>query len=417
MKMQFFFPDSQDQIDPSFDFATEQRSIYRVRQHDDRYTHEVLSEAPFDGFLVSKTIVDGLPGVAGKYTIAQRHRLYRVGIREFFRLDQREGPRLATMGDCGAFSYVRDDEPPYSPDEVIDFYSGCGFDLGISVDHAILGYDPVADHDEQRPQATAWRGRQALTLELASQFLDRCRARKVKFEPLGVAQGWSPAAYAFAVRALQKMGYRRIALGGMVPLKTDEILACLEQIDKVRRARTQLHLLGITRCEHVDLFAACGVTSFDSTSPFRQSFKDDTDNYYVLDRTYTALRVPQVDGNPKLHGRIRAGQIRQDTALELERDCLVGLRRYDAGELKVPTVLRALRAYEELCDEKRKDRTDAYRETLEDRPWRACSCGICEHVGIDVAVFRGAERNKRRGFHNLYVFNQRLRRELKVGAA
>jgi hypothetical protein len=70
-----------------------------------------------------------------------------------------------------------------------------------------------------------------------------------------------------------------------------------------------------------------------------------------------------------------------------------------------------------LCDEKRKDRTDAYRETLEDRPWRACSCGICEHVGIDVAVFRGAERNKRRGFHNLYVFNQRLRRELKVGAA
>ena len=75
------------------------------------------------------------------------------------------------------------------------------------------------------------------------------------FEPLGVAQGWSPASYAFAVRALQKMGYRRIALGGMVPLKTDEILACLEQIDEVRRARTQLHLLGITRCEHVDLFA------------------------------------------------------------------------------------------------------------------------------------------------------------------
>ena len=47
--MKFFFPDSQDQIDPSFDFTTEQRSIYRVRQRDDRYAHEALQAAPFDG--------------------------------------------------------------------------------------------------------------------------------------------------------------------------------------------------------------------------------------------------------------------------------------------------------------------------------------------------------------------------------
>lgn len=414
MKMQFFFPDSQDQIDPSFDFTTEQRSIYRVRQRDDRYAHEALTSPPFDGFLVSKTIVDGLPNSAGKYTIAQRQRLYRVGIRDFFRLDQADGPRLATMGDCGAFSYVRDHEPPYRPDDAIDFYHECGFDLGISVDHVILGYDPSADDDSDHPQSQDWRGRQQLTLELAAQFLERCRARKVKFEPLGVAQGWSPASYTLAVEELQKMGFRRIALGGMVPLKTPEIMACLRQINKVRKRATQLHLLGITRCEHVDLFAKAGVTSFDSTSPFRQSFKDDTDNYYVLDRTYTALRVPQVDGNPKLRGRIRAGQIRQDTAIKLERDCLVALRRYDAGEVKARTVLKALRAYDELCDEGRKDRSDAYGEVLEDRPWKVCSCGICGEVGIDVAMFRGSERNKRRGFHNLYVFGQRLQREMSA---
>ena len=417
MKMQFFFPDSQDQIDPSFDFTTEQRSIYRVRQRDDHYAHEALQTPPFDGFLVSKTIVDGLPGAAGKYTIAQRHRLYRVGIREFFRLDVQPGPRLATMGDCGAFSYVRDDQPPYSPDEVIDFYDECGFDLGISVDHVILGYDPAADRDPHHPQAADWRSRQALTLELAAQFRANCRARKVGFQALGVAQGWSPASYAVAVRALQKMGYRRIALGGMVPLKTPEVLACLKRIDKVRRSDTQLHLLGITRCDHIDLFADCGVTSFDSTSPFRQSFKDDTDNYYVLNRTYTALRVPQVDGNPKLRGRIRAGQVRQDTAIKLERNCLTALRRYDAGDIKVPTVLKALLVYEEFCDEGRRDRSDAYRETLEDRPWRSCPCGICEQVGIDVAMFRGSERNKRRGFHNLYVFKERLRRGMESSAA
>ena len=409
--MQFFFPDSQDQIDPSFDFVTEQRSIYRVRQRDDHYAHEALAAPPFDGILLSKTIVDGLPHSAGRYSGAQRHRLYRVGIREFFRLDQASGPRLETMGDCGAFSYVREDEPPYGPDEVIDFYAECGFDLGISVDHVILGYDPAADNDPDHPQGGLWRDRQALTLELARQFRQRCRARKARFEPIGVAQGWSPASYAYAVRQLQRMGYRRVALGGMVPLKTADIVACLKAVAAAHRAATQLHLLGITRCEHIEDFESWGVTSFDSTSPFRQSFKDDTDNYYVLDRNYTALRVPQVDGNPRLRDRIRAGQVRQGLALKLERDCLVALRRYDAGEVQVPTVLKALRAYDDLCDEHRKDRSEAYRETLEDRPWKSCRCGICERAGIDVALFRGAERNKRRGFHNLYVFSQRLGRE------
>jgi hypothetical protein len=413
--MKFFFPDSQDQIDPSFDFATEQRSIFRVRQRDDRYAHEVLAHPPFDGILVSKTIVDGLPGAAGKYTIAQRHRLYRVGAREFFRLDN-VTPRLATMGDCGAFSYVREDEPPYSPDEVIDFYEECGFDFGISVDHVILGYDPAADRDLSHPNAAKWRERQELTLSLAQSFRQRCTAREVRFEPIGVAQGWSPRSYAHSVRELQKMGYKRIALGGMVPLRTPDVLTCLEAVARIRRRATQFHLLGITRCENVDAFERCGVTSFDSTSPFRQSFKDDTDNYYAVERMYVAIRIPQVDGNPKLRARIRAGQVRQAVAIKLEQACLSSMRRYDAGELKAATVLRALVEYDDLCDVG-KDRTDAYRETLEARPWKTCSCGLCARVGIDVIMFRGAERNKRRGFHNLYVFNQRLRQELEGSAA
>jgi len=414
--VKFYFPDSQDQVDPSFDFVSEERSIYRVRQRDDRYAHEALRTPPFDGLLVSKTIVDGLPGAAGKYTIAQRNRLYRTGVREFFRLDHTRGPRLATIGDCGAFTYRDDDTPPYTPEEVIDFYTECGFDLGISVDHVILGYDPAADGDPAHPNYQTWHDRQALTLQLAAEFLARCRATKAPFQPMGVAQGWSPASYAAAVQQLQATGYRRIALGGMVPLKTPDILACLTAVDDVRESDTQLHLLGITRCEMVEAFAARGVTSFDSTSPFRQSFKDDKDNYYTLNRTYTALRVPQVDGNPKLRGRIRAGKVPQATAVKLEADCLSALRRYDAGKLKVTTVLRALTAYDELCDGS-KDRTDAYRETLEDRPWKTCRCGICEQAGIDIALFRGSERNKRRGFHNLHVFSGRLQRELKEGAA
>ena len=44
--------------------------------------------------------------------------------------------------------------------QVIDFYDECGFDLGISVDHVIFGYDPAADYDPA-PSAGSRRGRPA----------------------------------------------------------------------------------------------------------------------------------------------------------------------------------------------------------------------------------------------------------------
>ncbi len=408
--MKFFFPDSQDQIDPGFDFVSEERAPHRVRQRDDRYAHEALAHPPFDGILVSKTIVDGTRQATGKYTLAQRHRLYRDGARRFFRLDHVEGVPLQSMGDCGAFSYVRDDVPPYTPEDVIAFYAECGFDLGVSVDHVILEFNPAADGPASDLGAE-WRRRQYLTLELAAEFRAACAASNVRFEPVGVAQGWSPRSYAHAVDQLQRMGYRRVALGGMVPLKTHEILACLQAVDDTRQATTQLHLLGISRCDSIGTFASYGVTSFDSTSPFRQAFKDDRDNYYTLERTYTAIRIPQVDGNAKLKARIRAGRVSQAAALELEQACLQRLRAYDAGTSPLLPVLDALRRYDELYDG-RTDRTDAYRELLNDRPWRRCLCGICATAGVDVAVFRGSERNKRRGFHNLFVFHQQLQREL-----
>jgi hypothetical protein len=414
--MKFFFPDSQDQIDPGFDLLTEERSPLRVRQRDDLYLHEALRAHVIDGLLVSKAIVDGQPGAAGKYTMAHRHRLYRQGVRQFFRLEAAPGPRVKTMGDCGAFSYVRDEAPPYTPDQVIDFYAECGFDIGISVDHVILGYNLAADTEPDHPQIRRWAARQRLTLDLAAEFLARCRARKVTFEPVGVAQGWSPASYAQAVGELQRIGYTRIAIGGMVPLKTHEILACLQRISTACDQGTQLHLLGITRCASMAAFAALGVTSFDSTSAFRQAFKDDKDNYHTPERTYTALRVPQVDGNPKLKAAIQAGRVAQRDAVRREQACLRLLRDYDAGEAPVRAVLDALLGYQEIFDGRR-DYGQAYQTILEHSPWKHCPCGICDRAGIDVAIFRGSERNKRRGFHNVYAFRQRLNRELIAGRA
>ncbi|GAA0426022.1 hypothetical protein Acor_54640 [Acrocarpospora corrugata] len=407
--MRFFFPDSQDQVDPGFDFVTEERDPLRVRQRDDLYAHEVLDPPPFHGLLVSKSIVDGYSdGSAGKYTGAQRRRLYREGAREFFRLDHASGP-LRIMGDCGAFSYVKETYPPYSVDDVIDFYDGCGFDYGIAVDHVIFQYEPEISRDDER--AIEWVRRQDITLTLANDFWKRCKDRRVRFSPLGVAQGWSPQSYADAVVALQRIGYRRIAMGGMVPLKTREILACLRAVDDIRRSDTQLHLLGISRCDDIPTFATHGVTSFDSTSPFRQAFKDDRDNYYTFDSTYIALRVPQVDGYVKLRKRIASGEVDQRQAIILERSALRLLRDYDAGIASLDDTLAALQNYSQVWDGKT-DRSAAYRRTLQDRPWRDCTCTLCQTLGIEIAVFRGTERNKRRGFHNLHIFRNRLRAQL-----
>ncbi len=417
--MKFFFPDSSDLVDPSFDFEHETRSATRVRQRDDQYAHEVFDAPPFDGILVSKAIVEGYGGAGARYTLAQRHRLLREGVRSYFRLERRDGGSpLQALGDCGAFSYVREKRPPFTTESVLDFYTTCGFDLGLSVDHVILGYDAALDGGLPAVNVPPpeWKDRQATTLELADEFLRLHKKQNHRFTPIGVVQGWSPASYAGAVSALQRMGYRYIAIGGIVPLKTAEILALLEAVAGVRRKQTRLHLLGVTRTEEVGRFARYGVVSFDSTSPLRQAFKDDKENFYTLDRAYPAVRVPQVQGNPKLQTRIAAGEIDHETARKLETRCLDALRRYDQEMARLDEVLDLLGRYQELYGSNF-DRTEAYREVLSDRPWRECSCNVCKTLGIHVILFRGAERNRRRGFHNLHVFYQRLHRDIALGNA
>jgi hypothetical protein len=410
--MKYFLPDSQDLVDPSFDFETERRSASRLRQRDDQYAHEVFRERMLDGILVSKGIVDG--GSAGRYTIAQRHRLLRVGAREFFRLDDTWGP-IALMGDCGAFTYVREEKPPYTVEDVASFYVDCGFDFGISVDHVILDYAEEWDLDPKEvPKAAI--DRQALTLELARKFLRLRHAERMPFEAVGVAQGWSPKSYAKAVRSLQTMGYSYIAIGGMVPLKTSEIVESLKAIAEVRRRETKLHLLGITRVDTLREFASLGVTSLDSTSPLRQAFKDASDNYYAVDREYTAIRIPQVEGNPALQRQVASGRVSQERARELEGAALLAMSRFARGEVKARRVLDALQTYEDLYSPGSSHR-DEYQATLEARPWERCPCEVCRELKHHVILFRGAERNRRRGLHNTWTFYRRIQQASTLAPA
>jgi hypothetical protein len=411
--MKYFMPDSQDLVDPSFDFDTERRSVSRLRQRDDQYAHELFRERMLDGILVSKGIVDGFGASGGRYTIAQRQRLLRVGAREFFRTDDTAWAPIPFMGDCGAFTYVREPSPPYSIEEVTAFYVDCGFDLGISVDHVILEYNATWDESPKAvPAAVAER--QTITFDLARKFFAFHRSERLPFELVGVAQGWSPRSYEHAVCELQAMGYRHIALGGMVPLKTPDIISSLRAVAQVRRKDTKLHLLGVTRTDNLKEFASLGVTSFDSTSPLRQAFKDAKDNFYSMDAEYTAIRIPQVDGNPSLQKQISSGRVAQEEARTLERAALDAMKRFDAGGLKVRAVLRTLQAYEDLYSPG-ESHDEEYRRTLEAQPWKTCACDVCRSLGHHVILFRGAERNRRRGLHNTWTFYRRVQREVSAG--
>jgi len=53
-----------------------------------------------------------------------------------------------------------------------------------------------------------------------------------------------------------------------------------------------------------------------------------------------------------------------------------------------------------------------YRRLLNARPWERCDCPICDAHGIEVAIFRGNNRNRRRGFHNTRRFYDQFKRDL-----
>lgn len=419
--MKFFFPDAHELVDPGYEFARKHDPPRGVGQQDGCYAHELLDPPPYDGILLSRALIQGKGSDAdgrfrdAKYKLSEQQRLFRVGAREFFRAGKRP---LLFMGDCGAFSYRNEREPPYTVDGVIGYYDACRVDWGVSVDHVILGYDPKIDTGLFGADAVPgdWAKRQEITLTLAAEFLRKARGGRYQFEPVGAAQGWSPKSYAHCVTELQKMGYRRIALGGMVPLKSAEVLEVLGGVADVRHPETELHLLGLNRLGHVEAFRDFGVTSIDSTSPLTQAFKDDRDNYYAPGRTYTAVRVRIADPkvNRELRQLIAGGKLTQTEALRLEEGAWVAVLGYAERRVSLDDALAAVIRYERPFDP---DAPNAarYRETLVDRPWEQCGCAICKAIGIHCVLFRGAERNRRRGFHNLHVTYRELQQALAAG--
>lgn len=415
--MKFIYADSIDVVDPGYDFIRDRNAEGRSPYWDDVYPHQILGYAPYDGILVSRGIVGG-GKVGGKYSEAQAMRFRRVGARNFLRLDTPAFEHLPIFGDCGAFTYHKNDVPPYTPEEMVEFYDDGGFTHGCSVDHIIFDFD--ASMCGMEGGSDEAKRRFEITLANAEAFFTASRRLSNRFTPLGVIQGWSPGSMGEAARRLYAMGYRYLALGGTVPLKSPQIKACLLAIRESVPNDARLHILGFAKADDIAEFLPFGITSFDTTSPLLRAFKDAKSNYYLPAENgrltyYTAIRVPQALENPKLIKLAKAGVLRQEELSKLEQSALGSLRAYDKEEATLEETLDAVLAYavpsaigariEDLPGASSvADLRERYRRTLEHRPWKQCRCTICKALSIEVVIFRASNRNKRRGIHNLSVF-------------
>ncbi|UWQ61921.1 hypothetical protein K3723_13780 [Leisingera caerulea] len=423
--MKFIFADSLDYVDPRYDFIEDRSPSDREPYWDDVFPHELLGYAPYDGILVSKAIVGGSK-INGKYSESQTMRFRRVGIREFMRFKEEDYPGSLVFGDCGAFSYHTMEQPPYTVEEMVDFYGDGRFTHGCSIDHVIFDFvDDDAESDIEPDRLEENRRRFEITSRNAEEFLKESKRLTNCFTPMGVVQGWSPKSMAEAAVRLKKMGYQYIAIGGTVPLRAPQVRKALEAIRGAVGNDLSMHVLGFAKADEFESFRDLNITSFDTTSPLIRAFKDSNRNYYALKpgggiEYYSAIRIPQSIENNRLKSLAKQGVYSQEDLQTREHLALSTLRSYDKDDATAQDALEAIMGYsapllfgrdDNFSDaEKRKFEAlrQRYKHVLEARPWKSCDCKVCREAGVEVIIFRASNRNKRRGIHNLQVYRKHI---------
>lgn len=406
--MKFFFADTYDAVDPLCDFSDDPRRSGSNRANEYVFAHELLSSPPYDGILISRTNF-GSGQVRGRYTQTQKIVALNQGVRKLLHLDannEKHEP-IPVMGDCGAYTYINSKVPPYDVPDTFEFYQNYGFTFGLSPDHIVAEFDPRWDDTRTCPVDVL--SRSEFTSNKAIEFIRHCQSQKTSFTPVGVIQSWSPSSAKMYARKLIDAGYTYIAIGGMAQRPIKDVYNTVLEIGSILPDDVKLHILGFNRPESLKLFVGLPVYSFDGSSPSLRSIRDGKSNYFSpTGDHYAAMRLPPLNES-KIWRKIESGKLDQDLAQKYDALTLEMVRKYARRECDIDEALEALDKHDLLFFGESKN-LKAYRRLLSDRPWEKCDCDICRQIGIEVVMFRGFNRNKRRGFHNLYVFKKSLER-------
>lgn len=411
----YFFPDWDDFVYEPFvgEQTRDDRVSGTVRK---RYAHEVFGrQTPYDGLLVSLAQLTTGKGALSRLDDAN------VAVRDL-RKQMRVPNRLLMFGDCGAFSYANQPKPPFTPERAAELYARFGFDAGASVDHIplpeIVEIKPNGRMVKRVLSEAERRQRVQLTVANADRFLRAHAEKGYSFVPVGVIQGTSPESYVRCVNQYLDMGYRHLALGGLVPRTDADILdiccAARRAVQNRTRGEEQnvwIHLFGILRPKLQSAFRALGVSSFDSASYLRKAWLRSDQNYLSADGTrwYSTIRIP-ISASPPMQEAAAAAAISPRRLAAMERRCLLAVDNFDNTASTMREVLESVNEYGPLLQRRGEDNHFIEKHTalLRDRPWTKCRCPFCRSAGINVVVFRGASRNKRRGLHNTWVFYHKV---------
>jgi hypothetical protein len=410
----YFFPDWDDYVREPFVHEGDEADADRQER---MYAHEIFGadDTPYDGMLVSLAQI-----YIGKGALSRLDP--ETADRGDLRKQMKIPDNLLLFGDCGAFSYVSKDKPPFSPEEAARLYHRLGFDAAASVDHIPLP-DIVVENERGelvRRELTEdeRRQRMRLTARNAELFLVARRQHCYRFVPFGVIQGLDVNSYVKYVHEYIDMGYQHIALGGLVPKADSEILSICCAVRAAIQSRTRkekqnvwLHLFGILRPKIQSLFRLLGASSFDSASYLRKAWLRSDQNYLAPDGNgwYTAIRVP-ISSSKRVRESAEQKGISEDELREMETRCLEALSGFDGSRKAHQEVVEAVNAYGPLLERRGEDNhfMEKHDALLIARPWEKCRCPVCRDMKIEVAVFRGTGRNKRRGFHNTWVLYHKI---------
>lgn len=397
----YILPDWDDLLDPSYDFTHDLFSAPKSERQETHCARFMKPNRICDGILVS--LAQSVKGKGPLRSIdpADHRSLRPVPLKKHYGLTNTQ----FLFGDCGAFSYVNEQKPAITVDQAISLYDLHGFDFGTSVDHIPVREIKIRGQKIKLSMRDR-KQRVVVTKDLADEFIQTHRSMKSSFTPIGVIQGLDSHDYARQVGEYADMGYKFIAIGGLVPRTDDEnaeIAKVVMEEVKNYRSIQHVHLFGIFRPKLQSLFQEIGITSFDSATYFRKAWLRSGQNYLGTDgKWYAAIRVPMTR-DPRTLNRLMLSGLNVEELQKLESNALASLFKYDSGKLSLRKTLLALEEYDQHLGRASVNNDiiqKAYRITLETRPWESCNCCACTTAGINTLIFRGSNRNKRRGAHN-----------------
>ncbi len=405
MTIEFFLPFEFDNIPQDWDPWND-----TWRNDKKKYIWECFDKPPFDGLLISKARLD-------------LHLNYFKNLTD--NKDLKNLLNLASsiklFGDCGAFQYRNEKKPPYSVEEVLDYYQDYGFDMGCSIDHIITNKKDI----DLRTK------RYNLTKRLAKECLKHYSSKSYTFELFGVAQGWDIESYKSSVIYLKNIGYENICIGGLVGVykqisRTSNDLTLvnlIKQLAPILKKFKKVHIFGRGNLDLIKLYIESGITQFDYNL-MRKSWTDEKRSYQIFNKTkkksefYTSIRIRLIKRKmgitPEEIGVFDKLQDFENKIISSE-ELISTLKEYNnfyrtfklkelSKQIKTSNKTKLIEKYNYYKKNHLSLNIDLIHDLLEDKPWNICDCELCREAGIHICVFRRRIRNLRRAFHNVYNY-------------